>query len=1605
MAGPLTLRTLQYRLSATDTGFKNTMQGAQSTLRSFGETARRGVTTLRNWSLAASAAGTAVALAFRKINDETAKTAAKVDDLNAKTGISRQRIQELGYAATQGNADLDTLGDGLTRMTRRTAEAAAGNEAYLASYRRLGIEILNADGTIRDTSDLFLEMAERLEQIPDVGERSRIAFNLLGDSGYALLPMLSMGREEIERYMAEAHELSAVLSDRTIAAYAAYDNTMTRFRTTMRGVRNELAAASVPIFTELAQRAEAGGRAVVAWIQENREFISQVIIMVGVLTTLALGIGLVTTGFTIAGRVIGVVSSLLGFLLSPIGLVLAGLVTLYVAWEKDWGGIQTITENVVNAIREQWDRLVEWWDESTIGQAIKAWWAEVLAVWNDEELTLPEKAIEIAKLVPGVGWVVGTVQDIVTTWNNQSLTLPEKEAALNSIIPGLGWVAGFITRVQDIWDDQTLTFSEKVVETLNLVPGVSALVGFIKGLYDIWTDETLTLPEKAIATVALTVQTVTGLVESIIAWWIGASVTLTKKAVQLLGLEPEENALVGFLTALQGIWDDETLTFGEKVVETLRITPGVSVLVDFVSGIYKIWTDEKLSLPEKVLDTVSLTVTSVVGLIESIISWWLKATITLASKVVELLGLEPEENALIGFLTKLQGIWDDETLTFGEKTIEIMGLIPGLGWLAGFLAEVRAIWNDEDLTFGEKAVAIARLIPGVAWLEKFVADVREIWNDEELTFGEKTVAIARLIPGVAWLQDFVAEVKVIWADEELTLPEKAVEIARLIPGVTAIENMIAEIKEVWVREDLTLSEKAVETFKVISDTIEVEGQELAFLLGAAITAPYILYAIGNAIRAVPGILALTSGANFLRLSIAGLTLGLAIFSWQFSNADPEARENMLAQIDEIIDGIFPDCSAVPAKAALRFAVEVGGAMFDAIKKGLDEGDWSDVWGAAADIWRAGATLYVSLQLSAQAATALLEAIRGALNLSAAGAAVGLPAVIGIMSVGVALVTAMKEGDWTRLGLNLGAALLAAGAVIGLGGSWATGVFVFTAVLNLELGGWLWDFFSQKERRDELQAQLDETTAEMMEALLEQAELRDELEQAAAEAQRKATELAIQTLEQDLAKTTDPERRRVLEDHLALLRDELELTKVTIDEADQSLASFLTHLEQMSGQSGLAAFLAALYRAEGGSEARVPFGMTDFADAGNQFGKAENRDKFRHLLSLIDVEEGTAEFYAAAAAISVEHYWNTFLERFPELADKTLADLAPDIARMFIEHMGDGFAPVDADPLNENWIPNMISILGVRDGGESVMKAWAEGLAAGGEDAKRVIEEITKWVADRTIGHSPPPEGPLSDIDDPKVGETWIQAIAREIEEEGGTLEAAIRVVADRMWNSMMGFLEARWPGAAEFLKGLMGAEWDPSDAIGDITTQVNDLKQQIKDLNNQSIQWTNNLVKGISDAIAYGRDLSSVFQNFLSMIASQFLQTRVFGPLLNAWLPGVLSGLPVFHSGGLILGGAGAMVMHNGGMIPGLAHDERLIIGQVGERVLSRRQNDRFEELLERQAEPQEVIHYYHINAVDAKSFADLVARNPDAIKAVTIQDIGSNGPIRKAIQAVSRGG
>ena len=91
-------------------------------------------------------------------------------------------------------------------------------------------------------------------------------------------------------------------------------------------------------------------------------------------------------------------------------------------------------------------------------------------------------------------------------------------------------------------------------------------------------------------------------------------------------------------------------------------------------------------------------------------------------------------------------------------------------------------------------------------------------------------------------------------------------------------------------------------------------------------------------------------------------------------------------------------------------------------------------------------------------------------------------------------------------------------------------------------------------------------------------------------------------------------------------------------------------------------LDAIYKAEGGAKASVPYGMTGFAD-GIKYRSEIDQARFQELSQGLDV--GSEDYWRAAAQTTVEHYWRWFKTRFPELGEKTFDEVGPELQSMFI----------------------------------------------------------------------------------------------------------------------------------------------------------------------------------------------------------------------------------------------------------------------------------------------------------------------------------------------------
>jgi phosphoribosylformylglycinamidine (FGAM) synthase PurS component len=183
-------------------------------------------------------------------------------------------------------------------------------------------------------------------------------------------------------------------------------------------------------------------------------------------------------------------------------------------------------------------------------------------------------------------------------------------------------------------------------------------------------------------------------------------------------------------------------------------------------------------------------------------------------------------------------------------------------------------------------------------------------------------------------------------------------------------------------------------------------------------------------------------------------------------------------------------------------------------------------------------------------------------------------------------------------------------------------------------------------------------------------------------------------------------------------------------------------------------------------------------------------------------------------------------------------------------------------------------------------------------------------------------------------------------------------------------------------------------SINWMTDAFVDLGLEIEEANQKFVDWKDDLVTGLSDAIARGESLSDVFENIGSQIASMVLQQAVVGPFVN-WAMGGL-GLPTAHTGGYV-SPAGKILdsykFHSGGGV-GLKNDEVPAVLQTGEYVMSRDQVN-----AAKNGAGAGTMYNITINAVDSQSFAQAIQRNPEAIVSVVTQDIMRNGNTRKAIK------
>lgn len=184
------------------------------------------------------------------VTKETAAAAKELQVLSSQTGISTRDLQAFQYAEDFIGVSSDQLADSLKDLTTKMSDAANGNEETAAKFDQLGVSIYDAQGNLRSSYDVFLDVIDGLGEMSNQAERDALAMSLINESAQKLNPLIEQGSGSLKKYAAEAENVGYILSNDQLKALTDVDDAMNRLRLSQEAVTKQISAEFAPYMSD-----------------------------------------------------------------------------------------------------------------------------------------------------------------------------------------------------------------------------------------------------------------------------------------------------------------------------------------------------------------------------------------------------------------------------------------------------------------------------------------------------------------------------------------------------------------------------------------------------------------------------------------------------------------------------------------------------------------------------------------------------------------------------------------------------------------------------------------------------------------------------------------------------------------------------------------------------------------------------------------------------------------------------------------------------------------------------------------------------------------------------------------------------------------------------------------------------------------------------------------------------------------------------------------------------------------------------------------------------------------------------------------------------------
>jgi hypothetical protein len=222
---------------------------AKTSVEGFGRSNANLNASLDKLAIAGIAASAAVAVFVKKTIDAMDA----LDDVSQKTGVAVEALSKLGYVANIEGIGITGLQQSFIFLSRNLSEAAQGAGSALPAFNALGVAFKNNDGTLRNSEEVFLDVAEQFKNMEDGAGKTALAMAIFGRSGASLIPMLNYGRNALKEYGDELEAFGGVVSGDMARAAAQFNDNMTRLTEAAKAVGISLSNTMLPALTRISE--------------------------------------------------------------------------------------------------------------------------------------------------------------------------------------------------------------------------------------------------------------------------------------------------------------------------------------------------------------------------------------------------------------------------------------------------------------------------------------------------------------------------------------------------------------------------------------------------------------------------------------------------------------------------------------------------------------------------------------------------------------------------------------------------------------------------------------------------------------------------------------------------------------------------------------------------------------------------------------------------------------------------------------------------------------------------------------------------------------------------------------------------------------------------------------------------------------------------------------------------------------------------------------------------------------------------------------------------------------------------------------------------------